>query len=99
MDLKNAYEIRIGGEYKVKQWSIRGGYRFEESPYKVDFAMGDLTGYSAGLGYNFGESRIDLSYANSHRNFNQSLISSGMNDTSRIRNVQNNVTVTYSINF
>lgn len=99
LDLKNAYEIRIGGEYKVKQWSIRGGYRFEESPYKVDFAMGDLTGYSVGLGYNFGESRIDLSYANSHRNFNQSLISSGMNDTSRIRNVQNNVTVTYSINF
>lgn len=98
-ELKNAYEIRIGGEYKIKQWSVRGGYRFEESPYKVDYAFGDLTGYSAGVGYSFGENRIDLSFANSHRNFNQSLISSGMNDTSRIRNVQNNVTVTYSINF
>ena len=98
-ELKNTYEIRIGGEYKIKQWSVRGGYRFEESPYKVDYAFGDLTGYSAGVGYSFGENRIDLSFANSHRNFNQSLISSGMNDTSRIRNVQNNVTVTYSINF
>ena len=98
-ELKNAYEIRIGGEYKIKQFSIRGGYRFEESPYKVDYAMGDLTAYSAGLGYNFGENRIDLSYSNSHRNYNQSLISSGMTDTSRTRIIQNNITVTYSINF
>ncbi|MDP5097278.1 MAG: outer membrane protein transport protein, partial [Flavobacterium sp.] len=97
--LNNAYEIRIGGEYKIKQFSIRGGYRFEESPYKADYAMGDLTAYSAGLGYNFGENRIDLSYSNSHRNYNQSLISSGMTDTSRTRIIQNNVTVTYSINF
>lgn len=97
--LNNAYEIRIGGEYKIKQFSIRGGYRFEESPYKVDYAMGDLTTYSAGLGYNFGENRIDLSYSNSHQNYNQSLISSGMTDTSRTRIIQNNVTVTYSINF
>ena len=99
MELKNAYEIRIGGEYKIKQWSVRGGYRFEESPYEVDYAMGDLTGYSAGIGYNFGDSKLDLSYANSHRNYNQRLISSGMNDTSRIRNVQDNITLTYSINF
>lgn len=98
-ELKNAYEIRIGGEYKIKQWSLRGGYRFEESPYEVDYAMGDLTGYSAGVGYSFGENKLDLSYANSHRNYNQNLISSGMTDTARIRNVQNNVTLTYSINF
>ncbi len=98
-ELKNAYEVRIGGEYKIKQWSLRGGYRFEESPYETGDIVGDLTGYSAGVGYNFGESRLDVSYANSHRNYNQNLISSGMTDAARIRNVQNNVTVTYSINF
>ncbi|MFD2908093.1 OmpP1/FadL family transporter [Flavobacterium ardleyense] len=96
---QNAYELRIGGEYKIKQWSVRGGYRFEESPYKNDFAMGDLTGYSTGIGYNFGESKLDLAYANDHRNYNMALISSGMNDTARIRTTNNNVTLTYSINF
>jgi len=95
----NTYELRIGGEYKIKQWSVRGGYRFEESPYKVDYAMGDLTGYSAGIGYNFGESKLDLAYANDHRNYNLAFISSGMNDTARIRTTNNNVTLTYSINF
>ncbi|WP_333808284.1 OmpP1/FadL family transporter [Flavobacterium sp.] len=96
---KDAMELRIGGEYKIKQWSLRGGYRFEESPYKVDFAMGDLTGYSAGLGYNFGESRLDLAYANDHRNYNLALVSSGMNDAARIRTTNNNITITYSVNF
>ena len=98
-EMKNAYEIRIGGEYKIKQWSVRGGYRFEESPYVVDTAMGDLTGYSAGLGYNFGENRLDISYSNTHRNYNQNLISSGMTDPTRIKNVQDNITLTYSVNF
>ena len=97
--LDKTYELRIGGEYKIKQWSVRGGYRFEESPYKVDYAMGDLTGYSAGLGYNFGKSKLDVSYANDHRNHNLAFISSGMNDTARIRTTNNNVTLTYSVNF
>ncbi|WP_445722312.1 OmpP1/FadL family transporter [Flavobacterium sp.] len=98
-DLTEAYEVRIGGEYKIKQISLRAGYRFEQSPYKADYAMGDLTGFSGGIGYNFGISRLDLAYSNSHRNYNQRFVSSGMNDTARIRTIQNNMTLTYSINF
>ncbi|MCL9769829.1 outer membrane protein transport protein [Flavobacterium sp. HXWNR69] len=98
-ELTTAYEVRIGGEYKIKQWSIRGGYRFEESPYKYNAVIGDLTSYSTGIGYNFGESRLDLSYANTRRDYNQNLISSGMTDTARIKNIQDNITLTYAINF
>lgn len=101
MDLnyKNAYELRMGGEYKVKQWSLRGGYRFEESPLKVDYAMGDLTGINAGLGYNFGESRLDLAYSSESRNATTPFISSGMNDTARLNRTNNTITMSYSINF
>lgn len=98
-NLENAMEVRLGGEYKIKQVSLRAGYRFEESPYKVDQAFGDLTGYSGGIGYTFGENRIDLAYSYDHRNFNQSLISSGMNDAARISRYNNNITVSYSVNF
>ena len=97
--LQSAYELRVGGEYKIKQWSVRGGYRFEESPYKTADIIGDLIGYSAGVGYNFGESRLDFAFSNAQRSYNQRLISSGMNDTARIKNVQNIATLTYSINF
>lgn len=98
-NLDNSIEVRLGGEYKIRQFSIRGGYHFDESPYKVDEAFGDLTGYSGGIGYTFGENRIDLAYAHEYRNMNQSLLSSGIYDAARINKKNNTVSVTYSINF
>lgn len=97
--LDNAIEVRLGGEYKYKQISFRGGYRFEQSPYKVDQTFGDLTGYSGGLGYTFGENRIDVAYSYDHRNFNYTFFSSGMTDPARVSRYNNNVTISYSINF
>ena len=96
---KNTYELRVGGEYRIKQWSIRGGYRFEESPFKSQSAMSDLIGYSAGFGYNFRESKIDFAFANVSRSQNVAFLSSGMNDAARVNTTNNNVTLTYSIFF
>lgn len=98
-NLKNSISYNVGGEYKIKQISLRAGYRFEESPYKNDVTFGDLIGYSGGLGYNFNRSRIDISYANTHRNYNQNFITSGMNDQARINNKNNNVSLSYTVNF
>ena len=97
--LDNAIEVRLGGEYKYKQISFRAGYRFDQSPYKVDQTFGDLTGYTVGLGYTFGDSRIDLAYSYDHRNLNQTFLSSGMTDPARISRYNNNITVSYSMNF
>ncbi|MDN3676795.1 outer membrane protein transport protein [Flavobacterium paronense] len=97
--LDNAIQVRLGGEYKYKQMSFRGGYRFDQSPYKVDQTFGDLTGYSGGLGYTFGDSRIDVAYSYDHRNFNYSFLSSGMTDPARVSRYNNNVTISYSMDF
>jgi hypothetical protein len=97
--LDTAVEVRVGGEYKYKEWSLRGGYHFDQSPYKVDYAFGDLTGYSGGLGYTFGDSRIDLAYSYDHRNFNYTFLSSGLTDPARVSRYNNNVTLSYSMNF
>ena len=98
-ELQDNYELRVGGEYKIKQWSLRGGYRFEQSPYKVDFLFGDLMSYSGGFGYNFGNSKLDISYTNEHRARTEVLLTSGLNDPARIKNYNNNVTLTYVVNF
>ena len=98
-ELQDTYELRLGGEYKIKKWSIRGGYRYEQSPYKVDLAFGDLFSYSGGLGYNFGNSKLDISYTNEHRARTEALLTSGLNDPARIKNYNNNVTLTYVVNF
>ena len=61
-NLKATNEFRIGGEYRLNRVSLRAGYRFADSPYKNKEVIGNLTSYSAGIGYSFGVSRLDLGY-------------------------------------
>mgnify|MGYP003116804758 CR=1 FL=1 len=83
-ELKAASTYRVGGEYRIKEWSLRGGYRFEESPYKDAFIMGDLNGYSAGIGYDFGAIKADLSYDNSSRTDNPQFYQVGLTNSAEI---------------
>ncbi len=92
--LKSASTYRLGGEYKVKQFSFRGGYRFEESPYKDEITIGDLSGYSLGLGYNFGNTKLDLAYDSAKRSSNNQLFNAGLTDAANINNRTSNVTLT-----
>ncbi len=66
-DLKGTSELRIGTEWRYKKASFRGGYHFEQSPYKDAISSDDLKGYSLGLGYNFGNVKLDVSYENANR--------------------------------
>jgi hypothetical protein len=56
--------------------------------------MGNLTTYSGGLGYNFGDTRLDVSYSHGWRNFNQQMFNRGLTDTARSRAVFDNISVT-----
>ncbi|WP_245902710.1 OmpP1/FadL family transporter [Flavobacterium aciduliphilum] len=87
-------EVRLGGEYKIKNVSLRGGYRWEGSPYKDKNIMSDLNGYSCGFGYNFGSIKLDVSYSNSKREYNQQFFSQGLTDAAKIKSVNNNISLT-----
>ena len=92
--LKYSGELRIGAEYKIKEWSLRGGYRFEESPYKDNTTIGDLNSISGGFGYNFGMFKLDLSYTNAQRNTQQPFFNQGFTDAAKIKTTNNNFTMT-----
>lgn len=96
--LKNASTYKVGGEYRYKQVSFRGGYRFEESPYKDDSFYGDLTGYSLGLGYNFGQMKLDLSYDQSDRSIKYPFYATGLTNAASVDSKFSNVTATLSFN-
>ena len=96
--LTDASTYRLGGEYKVKQFSFRGGYRFEESPYVDGVTVGDLTGYSLGIGYNFGNIKLDLTYDQSERSFETPLYNVGLTDAAFIDRTNSNVTLSLSFN-
>jgi hypothetical protein len=87
-------EFRVGAEYKIKEWSLRGGYRFEESPYKNKRTIGDLNSYSGGLGYNFGIFKLDLAYSNTQRNAAEGFFTQGFTDGAKIKTTNNNFTMT-----
>lgn len=87
-------ELRIGGEYKIKQLSLRAGYRYEGSPYKNGKTIGDLNSYSGGLGYNFGATKVDLSYSFAERDSQRAAFSQGFTDYTNLKTKYNNVSLT-----
>jgi hypothetical protein len=95
-NLQAASTYRVGGEYRISNWSLRGGYRFEESPYVDGTTFGDLTGYSAGLGYNFGNIKIDLAYDNATRTDNPQLYQVGLTNRAGIQRDFTNVILSLS---
>ncbi len=98
-DLTTAGTLRIGGEYRVKNWSLRAGYRSEESPYKDKNVMDDLTGYSLGLGYTWGQTTLDISYDRAERDYGQQLFDTGLTSSAAVNNIQNNIVATIGFNF
>lgn len=95
-DLKGVSIFRLGGEYRIMNWSLRGGYRFEESPYSDGSTIGDLNGYSVGLGYNFGNIKLDVAYDAFDRDYAPQLYQTGLTDRAYINRNNSNVTVSLS---
>ena len=87
-------EVRIGAEYKIQKFSLRGGYRWEESPFKLSKTYGDLTAYSGGLGYNFASTKLDISYTNANRWYNEGMFSQGLTDKVNISETRNTFVLT-----
>lgn len=96
--LTTASTYRIGAEYKIKEFSLRGGYRHEESPYKNGVTVGDLNGYSFGIGINFGKTKLDITYDQAKRTSEQQLYSVGLTDAALIDTRNSNVTFSLGFN-
>lgn len=97
--LKGASTYRVGGEYRIKEWSLRAGYRFQESPYEDGETLGDLTGYSVGAGYNWGNVKFDLAVDRSEQDRNQALFNTGLTSQAAIEreNIAVVATLTFSL--
>jgi len=97
--LTNSASLNIGGEYVLNQFRLRGGYFTQESPYEDKSIMGDLTGYSFGLGYNFGNVNLDLAYTMATVDRNDLLFNTGLSQTALVNNQESNIFLTLSFGF
>ncbi|MBW4360830.1 OmpP1/FadL family transporter [Flavobacterium taihuense] len=94
--LGSSNEIRLGAEYKIDKFKIRGGYRFEGSPYNNSTTMGDLNSFSGGLGYSFGAIKLDLSYIYSNNTAQEQFFRQGFTEKAQIDTHKNIFTMTLS---
>ena len=65
--LKRADAMHFGTEWRINNLSVRGGYVFEQSPFINSISSDNLESYSLGLGYNFGNVKLNLSYRKSNK--------------------------------
>ena len=63
--LQAVHQVKVGAEWRINRFSLRGGYNYENSPYKDAISSDDLEGFSLGAGFNFGAGKIDFAYQNS----------------------------------
>ncbi|WP_158974100.1 OmpP1/FadL family transporter [Cellulophaga sp. L1A9] len=96
--LQAVSSVRLGGEYRIKQVSLRAGYRYEQSPYENN-VIGDLNGISGGLGYNFGPSKLDLAVNSYSQDRNATILSTDPTANLNSDNTNTNVTLSYTLNF
>ena len=73
-DFQNTHNFNVGTEWRFEKLSLRGGYKFEQTPNIFNtlnsnniIDTSDIEGYSIGGGYNFGNFKLDFSYSDNNR--------------------------------
>jgi hypothetical protein len=89
----NTNAIRIGSEYRINRLSLRGGYRFEENPYKVAGLGSETKGFSLGMGYDFGGTLLSMSYSKTSSGRGRQLYTTGLTDQFNISQDLSNVSL------
>ncbi|MDN3724482.1 transporter [Aequorivita sp. SDUM287046] len=97
--LKGVSTIKVGAEYRINQLSLRGGFHYEESPYKNNETVGDLSGFSLGTGYNFGRFTCDFAYSRSEQEYIQQLYPVGLTDAANINSIYSNFILSLGFHF
>lgn len=97
--LEDATYLRIGGEGRIGDLSLRAGFWQEGSPYKNKEIIDDFSGYSLGLGVYFGSGSLDLAYTKSTQKYTQQLYYTGLTDSASINENMGQVVLTYNIRF
>ncbi len=96
--LKGTSQFRVGAEWRLDNVSLRGGYHFEENPYKDAFDSDDITGYSLGIGFKFkGNMKLDLAYQNSKNTSFSNLLGDLRTDIAELDTTNDKFTATLVI--
>lgn len=98
----SAVNFRVGGEYKIDQFSLRAGYGLNGSPIKNDDDNKfDTKFYSGGLGYRYSNYYFDVAYQRVESNYTTSpyTLSDFSEPSADIKIARNNLFLTFGVRF
>lgn len=98
-DFKATNTLNIGTEWRFDKMSLRAGYHYEENPSITALDKDHIRGYSLGLGYNFGNTKFDLSYRKSENNNPYNIYNSNAVNVDPIEINNNTSRITGTITF
>ena len=94
-DLQDVITLRLGGEYRIENAFLRAGY-IEESSSLKRFDNG-RNAMSFGVGYDLGNSILDLSIQSLTFNQTLPLFQNGLTDAIELSHEQLNIALTYTL--
>ncbi len=95
--MQAVHKLNIGGELKLEKMSLRGGGFMATSPVKSDSDLFTSSGYSLGMGYNFGNVVMDMAYMHSNIQSRQYLLA--LPDAAQVEGTKNKFLIGLRYNF
>lgn len=105
--LQNTSNVSIGAELRLGNLHLRGGAGYEQSPFKdnldpnyIDILkLGDKYSGSLGMGYRFGNSKIDLAYQKTSQDNSYDIYDGNIVNTATIDNNNSSFIMSYTYIF
>ena len=92
-----AQSIRLGGEYRIKNNSLRAGVFHYKGPENLN--ANKINGFSIGYGINFGGQKFDISYVSQSSIFTNKLYPKGLTTSYSTDRSVNKIIASYHFNF
>ena len=92
-----AQSIRLGGEYRIKNNSLRAGVFHYKGPENLN--GNKINGFSIGYGINFGGQKFDISYVSQSSYFTNKLYPKGLTSPYTKDKFVNRIIASYHFNF
>jgi len=92
-----AQSIRLGGEYRIKNNSLRAGVFHYKGPENLN--ENKINGFSVGYGINFGASKFDISYVSQSSYFTNNLYPKGLTTLYSTDKSVNKIIASFHYNF
>ena len=96
-NLVAVYNYRFGSEIRLKNFSIRGGFKQSNSPFNDSEIK--LNSKSFGIGFQFENSTLDIGFSSNNIKYNHQLFDTGLTNSAEVNNSQLRSVISYNLIF